>query len=65
MTILRRIYHAPELFQLVATFGVVLIFQDATLAIWGGQKTSWDRVHPGLIGPCASSENQSRNMIWR
>ncbi|PKP85306.1 MAG: ABC transporter permease, partial [Alphaproteobacteria bacterium HGW-Alphaproteobacteria-2] len=35
ITILRRIYHAPELFQLVATFGVVLIVQDAALAIWG------------------------------
>lgn len=35
MTLLRRIYHAPELFQLLATFGVVLIIQDVTLAIWG------------------------------
>src|SRR5512138_3592120 len=34
MVLLRRIYHAPELFQLLATFGVVLIVQDATLAIW-------------------------------
>jgi branched-chain amino acid transport system permease protein len=35
MTLLRRIYRAPELFQLLATFGVVLMIQDATLAIWG------------------------------
>ena len=34
-TILRRIYRAPELFQLLATFGVVLIIQDATLHLWG------------------------------
>ena len=34
-TLLRRIYKAPELFQLLATFGVVLIIQDATLHIWG------------------------------
>lgn len=35
MTLLRRIYRAPELFQLLATFGVVLMIQDGTLAIWG------------------------------
>jgi len=34
-TLLRRIYRAPELFQLLATFGVVLILQDVTLHIWG------------------------------
>ncbi|ORE95749.1 branched-chain amino acid ABC transporter permease [Stappia sp. 22II-S9-Z10] len=42
--ILRRIYHSPELFQLVATFGVVLIVQDAALAIWGSED---------LLGPRA------------
>ena len=47
MTILRRIYRAPELFQLVATFGVVLIFQDATLAIWGAEDLLGPRA-PGL-----------------
>ena len=30
LTLLRRIYRAPELFQLLATFGVVLIVQDIT-----------------------------------
>ncbi len=35
MTLLRRIYRAPELFQLLATFGVVLIVQDAVLKLWG------------------------------
>ena len=34
-TLLRRIYKAPELFQLLATFGVVLIIQDVTLHVWG------------------------------
>ena len=33
--VLRRIYQAPEIFQLLATFGVVLIVQDLTLWIWG------------------------------
>ncbi|MFQ3622114.1 MAG: ABC transporter permease, partial [Acetobacteraceae bacterium] len=35
IALLRRIYRAPELLQLLATFGVVLIVQDATLALWG------------------------------
>lgn len=47
LTILRRIYSAPELFQLVATFGVVLIVQDATLAIWGAEDLLGPRA-PGL-----------------
>ncbi len=34
--ILKRIYNAPELYQLVATFGVVLLMQDAILLIFGG-----------------------------
>ncbi len=35
LTLLRRIYRAPELFQLLATFGVVLVLQDVTLRLWG------------------------------
>lgn len=35
MGLLRRLYRSPEPFQLLATFGVVLIIQDAALAIWG------------------------------
>ncbi len=34
-TLLRRIYKAPELLQLLATFGVVLIVQDVVLKVWG------------------------------
>jgi branched-chain amino acid transport system permease protein len=34
-TLLRRLYHAPELFQLLATFGVMLVIQDTILLIWG------------------------------
>ena len=33
--LLKRIYAAPELLQLAATFGIVLIVRDAALAIWG------------------------------
>ena len=35
LLVLRRVYRSPELFQLLATFGVVLIVQDATLHAWG------------------------------
>jgi branched-chain amino acid transport system permease protein len=35
LAVLRRVYRAPELFQLLATFGVVLILQDVTLWLWG------------------------------
>ncbi len=45
--ILRRIYQAPELFQLVATFGLVLIIQDITLAVWGADDLLGPRA-PGL-----------------
>ena len=33
--LLRRIYGVPELFQLLATFGVVLAVEDLVLMIWG------------------------------
>lgn len=47
--ILRRVYAAPEIFQLLATFGVVLIVQDLTLAIWGPEEIFGPRA-PGLRG---------------
>jgi branched-chain amino acid transport system permease protein len=47
--LLRRIYRAPELFQLLATFGVVLIVQDLALMIWGAQDLLGPRA-PGLRG---------------
>jgi branched-chain amino acid transport system permease protein len=47
--ILRRIYEAPEIFQLLATFGVVLIVQDLTLWLWGPEDLFAPRA-PGLAG---------------
>ena len=47
--VLRRIYKAPELFQLLATFGVVLVVQDVALAVWGPQDLLGPRA-PGLRG---------------
>ncbi|HEX4326695.1 MAG TPA: branched-chain amino acid ABC transporter permease, partial [Burkholderiales bacterium] len=47
--LLRRIYQAPELFQLLATFALVLIARDAALAIWGPEDLLGPRA-PGLKG---------------
>ena len=49
MLVLRPIYRAPELFQLVATFGVILVVQDLTLMIWGPEDLLGPRA-PGLRG---------------
>lgn len=49
MLVLRPIYRAPELFQLVATFGVILVIQDLTLIIWGPEDLLGPRA-PGLRG---------------
>lgn len=44
MIVLRRIYRAPELFQLLATFALVLVINDAALWVWGPDD---------LLGPLA------------
>jgi branched-chain amino acid transport system permease protein len=49
LLLLRRIYQAPELFQLLATFAIVLIVRDATLAFWGPEDLLGPRA-PGLKG---------------
>jgi branched-chain amino acid transport system permease protein len=45
--LLRRLYAVPELFQLLATFGVVLIVQDLVLLAWGPVDIPGPRA-PGL-----------------
>ena len=47
--LLRRIYRAPELFQLLATFGATLVVQDLVLLIWGPEDLLAPRA-PGLAG---------------
>jgi branched-chain amino acid transport system permease protein len=47
--ILKRIYAAPELLQLAATFGVVLIVRDVALALWGPEDLLGPRA-PGFRG---------------
>jgi len=49
MLLLRRIYHAPELFQLLATFGATLVVQDLVILIWGPEDLLAPRA-PGLAG---------------
>jgi branched-chain amino acid transport system permease protein len=47
VTLLRRIYKAPELFQLLATFALVLVINDAALWLWGPEELLGPRA-PGL-----------------
>ena len=49
IVLLRRIYRAPELFQLLATFALVLVINDATLWLWGPEDMLGPRA-PGLRG---------------
>ncbi|MGH9580408.1 MAG: ABC transporter permease subunit, partial [Terriglobales bacterium] len=47
--LLRRIYRAPELLQLLATFALVLLFRDFALWAWGPEDLLGPRA-PGLRG---------------
>jgi branched-chain amino acid transport system permease protein len=49
MLLLRRLYKVPELFQLLATFALVLIIRDGALAVWGSEDVLGRRA-PGLSG---------------
>ena len=49
LLILRRIYDAPELLQLIATFALVLIIKDAALLTWGPEDLLGPRA-PGFTG---------------
>ncbi|WP_343653799.1 ABC transporter permease [Herbaspirillum sp.] len=49
VVVLRRIYRAPELFQLLATFALVLVIKDAALWYWGPEDLFGPRA-PGLGG---------------
>jgi branched-chain amino acid transport system permease protein len=49
IALLRRIYRAPELFQLLATFGATLAVEDLVVLIWGPEDLVGPRA-PGLRG---------------
>ena len=55
MTLLRRVYRAPNLFQLLATFGLLLIIEEACQRIWGVEdhsisRPAWMRAAVDLAG---------------
>src|SRR5690242_2106546 len=49
MALLRRIYHVPELFQLLATFGLTLMVEDLVVLMWGPSDLLGRRA-PGFKG---------------
>ncbi len=49
IALLRRIYQATELFQLLATFALVLVINDAVQYVWGPEDLLGPRA-PGLRG---------------
>jgi branched-chain amino acid transport system permease protein len=49
VVILKRIYAAPELLQLITTFGVVLVIKDVALFLWGPEDILGPKA-PGFKG---------------
>jgi branched-chain amino acid transport system permease protein len=49
VTLLRRVYRAPELYQLLLTFALVLVTADAVRLIWGADNKTGPEA-PGLGG---------------
>jgi branched-chain amino acid transport system permease protein len=49
MFVLRRLYGAPELYQLLATFALLLVIRDAALWAWGSEDILGPRA-PGMAG---------------
>ena len=49
IALLRRLYRAPELLQLLATFALTLMIKDGALALWGAEDLLGPRA-PGLRG---------------
>jgi branched-chain amino acid transport system permease protein len=47
--VLKRLYAAPELYQLLATFALVLVFKDLALKAWGPEDILGPKA-PGLKG---------------
>ncbi len=54
MLLLRRLYHSPELFMLMGTFGVILIIQDLSRWLFGAQD---------LLGPRCPGLDSSVNIM--
>jgi branched-chain amino acid transport system permease protein len=54
--LLRRLYQAPELFQLLATFALALVIKDVVLRLWGPEE---------LLGPRAVGLEGSLDILGR
>ncbi|MGH8723325.1 MAG: ABC transporter permease [Burkholderiales bacterium] len=57
LLLLRRIYRAPELLQLLATFALVLVVKDFALWAWGPEDMLGPRA-PGLAGAVSIAGRQ-------
>jgi len=57
ISLLRRIYRAPELLQLLATFALVLVIKDFALWAWGPEDLLGPRA-PGLAGAVSIAGRQ-------
>src|SRR5690242_13010934 len=47
--LLRRVYRAPELYQLLLTFALVLVVSDVVRLVWGSENKTGPSA-PGLAG---------------
>lgn len=56
LALLRRLYAVPELFQLLATFGLALLISDVALSVWGPES---------LLGPRISGLDGSFDIFGR
>ncbi|MCJ8144581.1 ABC transporter permease [Ancylobacter sp. A5.8] len=58
LVLLRRIYRAPELYQLLATFALMLVMNDAALWLWGPE----DQLGPRAAGLTGTVELLGRRL---
>src|SRR5438045_8925836 len=49
IALLRRVYRAPELYQLLLTFALVLVVSDVVKLVWGSENKTGPSA-PGLTG---------------
>ena len=59
MLLLRRIYHAPDLFQLLATFGLTLMVRGPRGVDLGAGRSRLGRARPGFGARCRSFGQQT------
>ena len=64
MLFLRRIYQSQQSFQLLLTFGLVLVLGDAVRLIWGREENSI-AVPPELAGIVRPSALAFLSIAWR